>query len=351
MILGPQQRSYDDVRRKLLFQRAVLTVLVAGLVVVLPLGPNRFLLAAIIVVVQAVSTWPIERRRPGPIDELGAFMLVEHGLVAVAGVVCPPSYVAASMLAIASLGINAPYLTIEWLRRIAPVTIAATVIAPIFRDVSHAPTVICITGLLSLHMAFNRSGAVIIAERAVAKAQWQADHDPLTGLANRRVLIENLDQLDPGTDMGLILIDMNHFKMVNDTFGHDVGDVVLRSIADRLTECGESNLAIRLGGDEFAVMVPGSAADTEATADLVLRKLSTPVRLSDTEVRTDAAIGMVHSSTAARHEMLRFADIAMYQAKRSGTGRSWYSETDEQRESRRARFDPTTDSTTVPERT
>ena len=329
-------------RRRLLFQRAALTALVAGIVIVLPLGPNRLILAAIIVAVQAASTWPIERRRPSPIDELGAFMLVEHGLVAVAGVVCPPSYVGASMLAIASLGINAPYLTTRWLRRITPVTIAATVIAPLVRDVSHAPTVICISGLLSLHMAFNRSGAVVVAEHAVAKAQWQADHDPLTGLANRRVLIDRLDQLEPDTDMGLILIDMNNFKVINDTFGHDAGDLVLRSIADRLTDCGDSNLAIRLGGDEFAVMVPGNAAETDHTAELVLEMLSTPIRLPETEVHSDASIGMAHTSSAARHELLRFADIAMFQAKRNGMGRSWYSAGEEQRESRQVRSDPTT---------
>jgi diguanylate cyclase (GGDEF)-like protein len=156
------------------------------------------------------------------------------------------------------------------------------------------------------------------------------------------VLVNRLDQLEPVTEMGLLLIDLNDFKDINDSHGHGVGDTVLREVADRLVGCGDPNLALRLGGDEFAMMVPGAAHQTEAIADMVLQRVAEPITVGGTDVRTSGSIGMAHTSTAGPHELLRFADVAMFTAKRSGTGRAWYSATDDRGASpdaRRARRD------------
>ncbi len=319
------QTQFSRLRRPLLIQRAILTVVVSGMVCLLPLGPNRFYLAATIVLSQVVSTVIIERLGLELIDQLGAFLLVEHFIVLAAGLICPPSYVAASMVAIASVGINAPYLTLRWLRRITPVTVLATIIPALVHDIDGAIPIICISTLLSLHMTFNRSGAVLLAADAAERAQHQADHDPLTGLANRRVLVTRLDELERTTEMGLLLVDLNDFKQINDNYGHDIGDIVLRSVAATLAQSDDSVLALRLGGDEFAVMVPGAAHETERVADVVLEGLTIPIRLAEAELEMGASIGMSHSSTAAPHELLRFADLAMFEAKRAGGGRSWYS--------------------------
>ena len=327
--------GFSNLRRPLLIQRVVLTVLVCALIVALPLGPERFALAATILAVQFVSTWLIERKRRELLDQLGAYLLVEHLLVLVAGIICPPSYVTACMLGIASIGINAPYLTVHWLRRIAPVTVLATIIAPLVRDIDGALPIICISTLLCLHMTFNRSGAVLLAARATQRARHEADHDALTGLANRRVLVNRLDELDDDTETGLLLIDLDNFKEINDSFGHDVGDTVLRSVATSLSVQSDSVLAVRLGGDEFAVLIPGPAEETEAIADGVLATLDVPITAATGDIVVAASIGMSHSSTAASHELMRFADIAMFDAKRTGDGRSWYLPDPRQRASQR----------------
>lgn len=306
-------------------QRFVLTVVVSLLVVVLPLGPDRFALAAVIVFVQFSATWLIERRPRELVDQLGGYLLVEQLLVLAAGVICPPSYVPACMLGIASVGINAPYLTLRWLRRVVPVTVLGTVAPPLFHEIDGAIPIICISTLLCVHMAVNRGGAVLLAARAAERAQHEAEHDPLTGLANRRVLVERLGRLAPSSAMGVLLVDLDGFKEVNDTFGHEVGDTVLRDVADRLRTCDEAVVAVRFGGDEFALMVPGEADETERIADLVPATFTAPFAANGCEVTISASIGMSHSTSAATDELLRHADLAMFQVKRGGGGRGWYS--------------------------
>ncbi len=317
--------SFANLRRPLLVQRFVLTVVVSLLVVALPLGPDRFALAAVIVFVQFFATWMIERRPRELIDQLGGYLFVEQLLVLAAGVICPPSYVPASMLGIASVAINAPYLTLGWLRRIAPVTVLGTIVAPLIHDIDGAIPIICISTLLSIHMTVNRSGAVLLAARTADRAQHQAEHDELTGLANRRVLVERLGRLEPESAMGVLLVDLDGFKKINDNFGHEVGDAVLREVADRLRTCDDAVVAVRFGGDEFALMVPGAPDETERVADLVLATFTAPFVADEGEVMVSASIGMSHLTSAAPGELLRHADLAMFQVKRAGGGRGWYS--------------------------
>lgn len=310
----------------MLIQRSVLTILVAGLVVVLPYGPNRFALASVILVVQVAASIAVSRRRLQPVDEMGYYTFVEHCLLAAAGVLCAPAYIGANMVALASIGINAPYLTSRWLRRVAPATIAAAVLPPLIGDVAQPLTVIATVGLLVVHMAFNRSGSVVVAELAVSRARWQAEHDSLTGLPNRRMLVERLDTLDPDAEVGLIMIDLDDFKKVNDQYGHRAGDGLLESVADRLSRAvGDGVLVVRLGGDEFSALIPGAAAATSLVADRVLEALEEPIVVSGDQRSIGASVGMVHSSTAGVHELLHLADVAMFDAKRSGVGARWYS--------------------------
>ena len=315
----------DRTRSALLVQRGVLTILVAGLVVALPYGPNRFALASVILIVQVAATVVVRRRDLRPIEEMGYYTVIEHCLLAAAGVLCPPAYVGANMMALASLGVNAPYLTRRWLRRVAPATVAAALLPAVVGDVSHAATTISIVGLLVVHMAFNRSGAVVVAKHAVARARWQAEHDALTGLPNRRVLVDRLDALDADSEAGLMMIDLDGFKEVNDTYGHEAGDELLEVVAGRLTTAvAEDVLVVRFGGDEFSVLVPGPSTATSDAAERIMEALTEPILVSGEHCAIGASVGMVHSSGAGVHELLHFSDIAMFSAKRAGGGTHWY---------------------------
>jgi diguanylate cyclase (GGDEF)-like protein len=159
----------------------------------------------------------------------------------------------------------------------------------------------------------------------------QAYHDPLTGLPNRALLAERIQQLfrtaDPGSRAGLCFLDLDGFKQVNDLLGHDMGDRLLSAVADRMHACvaGQGHLLARVGGDEFVILVaahasPGAAV---AIADQVMRALAAPFRLGDHVVRISASIGVVERPIAMTGpaELMRAADLTMYRAKRAGKGR------------------------------
>ncbi|MGY6500963.1 MAG: diguanylate cyclase domain-containing protein [Acidimicrobiales bacterium] len=156
----------------------------------------------------------------------------------------------------------------------------------------------------------------------------QAHTDPLTGLANRSQFSSRLDDIadDPGprTD-AVAFIDLDHFKPVNDEFGHHVGDHLLRTIADRLTAVVRADdLVCRLGGDEFAVLIVDSDLElASATVDRLLAAIREPVKIGAGVVRLDASIGLALSTSGIGNpeQLVREADQAMYRAKRAGRGR------------------------------
>lgn len=159
----------------------------------------------------------------------------------------------------------------------------------------------------------------------------QAFEDELTNLPNRPLLIDRLDQAvvrAARTDgnLGLLFIDLDGFKLVNDSFGHAVGDDLLRVVANRLRRCVRPGDTIaRLGGDEFAVLLDPAAdlAEVEAVAKAVVESLSSPCDVADRAVLAQASVGVVFSSGAhaSGSELLRSADVAMYAAKAGGRGR------------------------------
>jgi diguanylate cyclase (GGDEF)-like protein/PAS domain S-box-containing protein len=159
----------------------------------------------------------------------------------------------------------------------------------------------------------------------------QAFHDSLTGLANRALLRDRLEQVyrraaRTGVGAAVIYLDLDGFKTVNDSLGHDSGDELLRTVAERLVGAVRAGDTVaRLGGDEFAIVTQESARcldEATAIADRALQTLSTPVTIEDQEIRVSASIGIATTAqTDSVAEVLRDADVAMYRAKAQGKGR------------------------------
>nr|WP_316641826.1 EAL domain-containing protein [uncultured Roseateles sp.] len=160
----------------------------------------------------------------------------------------------------------------------------------------------------------------------------QALHDPLTGLGNRLQLQEALHSRTvrsphAAAPFGLLFIDLDGFKNINDTLGHDCGDDLLMAVADRLQALlRRDDLAIRLGGDEFVVLMhdPGQNGASLLLAQKLLNAIAKPVSLGTQSVSVTASIGVAlypqHASTA--HGLLKAADAAMYEAKARGRNRA-----------------------------
>ncbi|MGE0731410.1 MAG: putative bifunctional diguanylate cyclase/phosphodiesterase [Acidimicrobiia bacterium] len=152
----------------------------------------------------------------------------------------------------------------------------------------------------------------------------QARVDPLTGLGNRAAAIDQLQRLlDAGTSVGVLFIDLDGFKAVNDSFGHAAGDKVLVEVARRLRLLlsGDS-LVARLGGDEFLLLVPGAdEAAAAAVGATVIDAVSRAVVDHDHRYVVAASVGVALGSTGDAHDLIRDADQATYRAKELGKGR------------------------------
>lgn len=159
--------------------------------------------------------------------------------------------------------------------------------------------------------------------------------DSLTGLPNRRMLADRLeraiaDSHTDGTTVGLVLLDVDRFKDINDSLGHDRGDELLVQVAGRLRDVlREDGVVARLGGDEFAILLPDirSVADADATARRVRQLFAPPFTLGDLALHVDTSIGVAclpdHADDAL--SLMRMADVAMYTAKTHRLGVSVYS--------------------------
>jgi diguanylate cyclase (GGDEF)-like protein/PAS domain S-box-containing protein len=157
----------------------------------------------------------------------------------------------------------------------------------------------------------------------------QAFHDNLTGLPNRALFRDRLDHAlaraaRSDHDVAVLLVDLDGFKQVNDSLGHDAGDQLLREVAQRLEDVVRaSDTVARFGGDEFALLLEDvSEEETTGLAERMLEHLSAPIALADREVALGASIGIVlRAGTASSEELVRDADVAMYAAKDAGRGR------------------------------
>ena len=172
-----------------------------------------------------------------------------------------------------------------------------------------------------------------ITERKEAERELEAlaFHDPLTGLGNRAFFSRELDRVlrlaNKGrTQAGLLLLDLDHFKEVNDTLGHAAGDELLRRVSERLSmTMGGRGGVFRLGGDEFAILVPSvdSAEELGGFASAIISAFTGTVKLNDGAVHISTSVGMVMmpSQTSDVDEAMRFADLALYEAKFEGRNR------------------------------
>ncbi|KTR04277.1 hypothetical protein NS365_15470 [Aureimonas ureilytica] len=181
------------------------------------------------------------------------------------------------------------------------------------------------------HIGFTKVTCDISAQREVAHSlAYQAGHDALTGLSNRTYFLDQLDaetaQLIYGGRLAVHYVDLDRFKPVNDSFGHAVGDDVLRIVAARLRAVvSPGSLVARLGGDEFAVLqldMPRSE-DTARLAERIVHSLSEPIAVRNAVVVVGASVGVAHAPShgCEAHTLLRNADLALYRAKENGRGR------------------------------
>lgn len=162
-------------------------------------------------------------------------------------------------------------------------------------------------------------------------ALHEAKHDPLTGLASRGLFYETLDAAfetsqKEGKKLALILLDLDNFKPVNDTHGHDAGDALLSQVALRIKdEAGDAGISARLGGDEFVVLLPDLQDEKEAftLAQKILLRLKKPFKLVSATVFIDSSLGIsfLDKTTQGSRSLLKNADLAMYEAKKAGRGR------------------------------
>ncbi len=265
----------------------------------------------------------------GPID---AGWMVAHGFAGAAAL--HPS--------MARLAAPAPAPTPVLRRRRIVVLAGVLLLTPVLLAVDLAsgpPTDVLViaagSALLSLLVAVRMAGLVGVLAGALTELQHQARHDVLTGLANRKLFIDRVEQALlrnrrlPG-QVALLFIDLDDFKQINDTLGHAAGDRVLSEVAGRLWTCLRAgDTAARLGGDEFAILLdgvpdPGLGA---VVARRVLAALREPLDLHGMRVTVEASIGIATTTSGLDQAgtLLRRADVAMYAAKGGGKGRySWF---------------------------
>jgi len=177
---------------------------------------------------------------------------------------------------------------------------------------------------------FGGMADVSAQRRAEEDLIYSASHDALTGLPNRESILNQLGRLlkkrryqSDGT-IAVLFIDIDRFKAVNDSVGQTNGDQLLIAVASRLTRClRPTDIAARFGGDEFVVLLNSVETSTEAVhiAERVQQSLSAPFEVGGHSIRTSASIGIAFAESSQAEEVIRQADLAMYQAKAQGRAR------------------------------
>ena len=184
-------------------------------------------------------------------------------------------------------------------------------------------------------MVVGGPGEVLCAVRDITerktlekRLEHQAFHDPLTGLPNRRLFMDRIQQIlaridRHGEPIAVLFLDLDNFKVINDSLGHAVGDQLLAKVAHRLRTClRPEDTVARLGGDEFIILLetPQGSDDAILVAGRIAQALQAPFVLDGQEVSTTASIGIAlgASSRATPDDLLRNADFAMYRVKEQG---------------------------------
>jgi diguanylate cyclase (GGDEF)-like protein len=169
--------------------------------------------------------------------------------------------------------------------------------------------------------------------RLITRKAYEAAHDALTGLANRSTLLAHGESViassNPTDVLALLLVDLDHFKEVNDTLGHGAGDILLRIVAKRLAQCADGRAVVaRLGGDEFAILISGLSDAEEAIleAHRYAAALSAFAEVDSYRLAVEGSVGVAcyPADAGSVSELLRRADVALYQAKSTPIGVARY---------------------------
>jgi diguanylate cyclase (GGDEF)-like protein len=209
----------------------------------------------------------------------------------------PPAYIALSVMTSATL-------------------LAITVLRP-----GYLPTYILIPVIATLALAFIRLTIALRDARSIDEERLLARADDLTGLPNRRRFLAELNLLtkSPHSLDALLLLDLDGFKPINDRYGHEIGDLLLKEVSLRFERAlPQGSLLARLGGDEFGAVVRGDHATTVEAARALRATLSYPFSIAEHEITVGVSVG--HVTNDGGTDLLRRADNAMYQAKRAGVG-------------------------------
>ena len=165
----------------------------------------------------------------------------------------------------------------------------------------------------------------------VAQLMHKTAHDPLTALPTRSVLLEQLEHelardASDGAQIAVLFVDLDNFKLVNDSLGHGIGDAVLCEMANRIVDCiGAEDTASRFGGDEMVILhARASEQSAEALGNRVLARLAEPMLVSGREVVVSGSVGVAlcRPGTKSVEQLLGEADAALYAAKDRGRGRA-----------------------------
>lgn len=196
---------------------------------------------------------------------------------------------------------------------ISPILLAMSALRP-----NLFPVYILIPSIANLLLAFIRMSTALREARTLGHERVLARTDELTGLANRRRLIAEIENFSE-VEGALLLLDLDGFKPVNDNHGHEVGDLILRQVAQRFTRAlPHSAIVARLGGDEFGVLIRGSHEETMEAAHALRACLTYPFTIGGKSIQVGVSVGHVHNDGAG--DLLKRADGAMYRAKKMEMG-------------------------------
>lgn len=182
-------------------------------------------------------------------------------------------------------------------------------------------------GLSIMQIFAVRAGAELERQAAIEQLRYESLHDALTGLPNRTYFIERLTKVCESLEQTFVVLflDLDRFKVINDSLGHAAGDQLLIEVSQRLAAClRPMDTVARLGGDEFAILLeePESCAHVPAIAQRLQDSLTAVFRIDQCNVYIGVSIGIVSKTPALKRptDYLRSADLAMYQVKRQGSG-------------------------------
>ncbi|WP_102416916.1 bifunctional diguanylate cyclase/phosphodiesterase [Mycobacterium sp. 4858] len=213
-----------------------------------------------------------------------------------------------------------------WLPYLPLLVAAAVGLTRAVRLMTHGPLLMAL-GILVAAVLVRQFVMLMENQRLLSEVAREAFRDSLTGLANRAYFLDRLEQAVARRNcdiapIGVLCLDLDNFKSVNDALGHPAGDELLVRVAGRLTATlGDKCVTARLGGDEFAVLLEGPIEESHVAAHRVLEAFNTPILVDGVPIPVRPSVGFTVATAASEctvEQLLRHADLAMYTAKREG---------------------------------